>query len=49
MSEEINKQFEEYQKQLKIREKKLKPLVAFETDEDIYKILEELKKKEILL
>ena len=49
MGEKINKEFEEYQKDLKIREKKLKMLVNFTPDENIDKILDELKDKTITL
>lgn len=49
MGEKINKEFEEYQEDLKNREKKLKTIVHFEPDEEVEKILDELKHKEIIL
>ena len=49
MGEKINKEFEEYQKDLKTREKKLKTVVHFEPDDKVDKILEELKEKTITL
>jgi len=49
MGEKINKEFEEYQEDLKIREKKLKLLVSFNQDESIDEVLNELKEKEIIL
>ncbi len=49
MGEKINKEFEEYQKDLKIREKKLKTIVHFEPDEEVDKVLDELKDKQITL
>lgn len=49
MGEQINKEFEEYQKDLKIREKKLKTIVHFEPDEEVEKVLDELKDKKITL
>lgn len=47
MNEELNKQFEEFQKDLKIREKKLKGLVRFEKDERLDLLLQELKRKDL--
>jgi len=49
MGEKINKEFEEYQKDLKTREKKLKTIVHFEPDDEIERALEELKDKQITL
>lgn len=49
MGEKINKEFEEYQKDLKTREKKLKTIVHFEPDEEVDKVLDELKDKNITL
>ena len=49
MGEKINKEFEKYQEDLKTREKKLKILVHFDPDEEVEKILDELKKKQITL
>lgn len=45
----INKEFEEYQEDLKTREKKLKTIVHFEPNEEIEKALNELKDKQITL
>lgn len=47
MGENINKEFEEYQKQLKIRNKKLKNIVHFDTDNTIDELLKEVKSKTI--
>lgn len=49
MGEMINKEFEEYQEDLKTREKKLKTIVHFEPNEEIEKALNELKDKQITL
>ena len=49
MGEKINKEFEEYQKDLKTREKKLKPIVHFEPDDEIENALKELNDKQITL
>lgn len=49
MGEKINKEFEEYQEDLKIREKKLKTIVHFEPDEEVEQLLKELKDKQITL
>ena len=49
MGEKINKEFEEYQKELKTREKKLKTVVHFESDDNVDKVLDELKDKKITL
>mgnify|MGYP003289298687 CR=1 FL=1 len=48
MGENINKEYDEYQKYLDKKEKKLKLLVKFDLNENIEKILEELNKKEIV-
>ena len=48
MGEHINKEYEEYQKYLKEKEKKIKLLVKFELNENIDKVLEELNNKEII-
>ena len=47
MGEHINKEYEEFQKYLKKKEKKLKLLINFELDENIDDILKELNNKEI--
>lgn len=49
MGEKINKEFEEYQKDLESRNKKLKTIVRFEPDEEIEELLKELKDKELTL
>ena len=49
MGDKINKEFEKYQKDLETREKKLKLLPKFEPDEEVEKILNELKDKQITL
>lgn len=48
MGDEINKKFEEFQEELKIKEKRLKKKVKFETDEELEKAIEELKNKEVV-
>ena len=47
MGETINNEYEEFQKYLDKKERKLKLLVHFDLDENIYEIIEELNKKEI--
>ena len=49
MGEKINKEFDEYQEDLKTREKKLKTIVRFEPDDEVEKLLDELKNKKITL
>lgn len=49
MGEQINKEFEEFQRNLKEREKNLKLRVKFESDERIEDELEKLKEKEVIL
>ena len=49
MEEKINKEFEEYQKDLEIRGQKLKAPVEFKADENIDEIIEDLKNKEVVL
>ena len=49
MGEKINEEFEEYQKELKTRAKKLKLLVHFDPDEEVEQALAELKNKQITL
>jgi basic membrane lipoprotein Med (substrate-binding protein (PBP1-ABC) superfamily) len=48
MGEKINKEYEEFQKYLDKKEKKLKLLVDFNLDDDIDKVLEELNNKKIV-
>lgn len=47
MGETINNEYEEFQKYLDKKERKLKLLVHFDLDENIDEIIEELNKKEI--
>lgn len=49
MCDEINKEFEEFQKDLEIRDEHRVELVVFEVDEKIEKELKELKEKEVIL
>lgn len=49
MGEEINKEFDDFQKHLEIKEKRLKMELSFDTDEEIQKELEELKRKDVVL
>jgi len=49
MGDKINKEFEEYQKELEIRNKKLKTIIHFESDEKIDDVLNELKDKKMTL
>jgi hypothetical protein len=47
MGEQINKEYDDFQKYLNKKEQKLKLLVKFDFDENIDKILDELNNKEI--
>lgn len=49
MGDKINKEFEKYQEDLETRNKKLKTIVHFDPDEEVEKILKELKDKELTL
>jgi hypothetical protein len=49
MGEKINKEFDDFQKHLEEKEKRLKMNVSFEPDENIEREIEELKRKEIVL
>lgn len=49
MGEKINKEFEEYQEDLKTREKKLKTIVHFEPDDEVEKAIQEIKNKQITI
>ena len=49
MEEQINKEFDDYQKHLENKEKHLKMGLSFDTDEKLQKELEELKKKDVVL
>ena len=48
MGEHINKEYEEFQKYLDKKEKKIKLLVKFDLIEDIDTVLDELNNKEII-
>jgi basic membrane lipoprotein Med (substrate-binding protein (PBP1-ABC) superfamily) len=48
MGEKINKEYEDFQKYLSKKEKKLKLLVGFELDENIEEVIKELNNKEIV-
>ena len=47
MGEKINKEYEEFQEYLDKKERKLKLLVNFNLDENVYDALKELNNKEI--
>lgn len=49
MGDKINQEFEEYQKDLETRNKKLKEVVRFESDKKLEELLKELKDKKINL
>lgn len=49
MGEQINKDFEDFQKELHERDRKRKMRVVFEPDEKIEEELDELKEKEVVL
>jgi basic membrane lipoprotein Med (substrate-binding protein (PBP1-ABC) superfamily) len=49
MGEKINKEYEDFQKYLNKKEKKLKLLVGFELDENLEEVIKELNNKEIVL
>ena len=49
MGDKINKEYEDFQKYLNKKERKLKLLVGFELDENIEEIIKELNNKEIVL
>jgi hypothetical protein len=49
MGDKINKEYEDFQKYLNKKEKKLKLLVKFGLDENIEEIIKELNNKEIVL
>jgi hypothetical protein len=48
MGESINKEYEDFQKYLEKKERKLKLLVEFNLDEDIDEVIKEINKKEII-
>ncbi len=49
MGDKINKEFENFQKDLEIRKKKLKLLVEFEPNKNLNDVLKELSDKKITL
>jgi hypothetical protein len=49
MGDKINREYEDFQKYLNKKEKKLKLLVKFNLDENIEDVLKELNNKEIVL
>ena len=49
MGDKINKEYDEFQKYLNKKERKLKLLVRFDLDENIEETLNELNNKEIVL
>ena len=49
MGEKINKEYEDFQKYLNKKEKKLKLLIRFDLDENIENTLKELNNKDIFL
>lgn len=49
MGEKINKQFDDYQKDLETRNLKLKTIVHFEPDKKLEDAIKELKDKKITL
>ena len=49
MGDKINKEFENFQKDLEIRKKKLKLLIEFEPDKNLDDVLKELNDKKITL
>ena len=49
MGDKINKEYEDFQKYLNKKDRKLKLLVGFELDENIEEVIKELNDKEIVL
>ena len=49
MGDKINKEYEDFQKYLNKKERKLKLLVEFELDENIEEVIKELNDREIVL
>jgi hypothetical protein len=49
MGDKINKEYDEFQKYLNKKERKLKLLVRFELDENIEEVIKELNDREIVL
>ena len=49
MGDKINKEYEDFQKYLNKKDRKLKLLVGFELDENIEEVIKELNDREIVL
>ena len=49
MSEKINKEFDNFQEELRKAEMGLREIVVFNTDDAVDQAVEDLKKKEVLL
>ena len=49
MGDKINKEFENFQKDLELRKQKLKLLIEFEPDKNLDDVLKELNDKKITL
>jgi hypothetical protein len=49
MGDKINKEYEDFQKYLNKKERKLKLLIGFELDENIEEVIKELNDREIVL
>ena len=49
MGDRINKEFENFQKDLELRKKKLKLLIEFEPDKNLDDVLKELNDKKLTL
>ena len=49
MGDKINKEYEDFQKYLNKKERKLKLLVGFELDENIEEVIKELNDRKIVL
>ena len=49
MGDKINKEYEDFQKYLNKKERKLKLLVRFDLDENIEEVIKELNDREIVL
>ena len=45
----INDEFDEFQEELLVRNKKLRLLVSFPVDDDIMSLLSDINKKEVIL
>ena len=49
MGDKINKEFEDFQKELKKKDKKIKYVPSFETSDKLENVIKELKNKEVTL